>query len=189
VLFNPGPLITIVALTATALKFWLPILIRPLRTFWRTFVLPKITAFLRTAFFLETRLDHKLQKRHNCWYSFIIFRLSTKFVKFYTSLPFFMALPPERYDHFKNWFQRHECFSKATSTFISGKIYMKCILCLYETPISPQGNSWHIGNFKRHWKASPKCNSNNASMSLIATANLSVRLTLVFFTFVTTSTS
>jgi hypothetical protein len=78
-----------------------------------------------------------------------------------------MALPPERYDHFKNRFQRHECFSKATSTFKSGKIYLKCILCHYETPISPQGNSWNIGHFKRHVKASPKCDSNNAHAETI----------------------
>jgi hypothetical protein len=100
-----------------------------------------------------------------------------------------MALPPERYDHFKNWFQRHECFSKATSTFKSGKIYLKCILCHYETPIFPQGNSWHIGNFKRHLYASPtNCDSNNTPVETIQldTANgLQVSMTLDFITFIT----
>jgi hypothetical protein len=99
-----------------------------------------------------------------------------------------MALPPERYDHFKNWFQRHEYFSKATSTFKSGKIYLKCIICQYETPISPQGNSWNIGNFKRHLKASPNCDSNNTPVETIQmdTANgLQVSMTLDFITFIT----
>jgi hypothetical protein len=99
-----------------------------------------------------------------------------------------MALPPERYDHFKNWFQRHECFSKATSTFKSGKIYLKCILCPYDTPISPEGKSWHIGNFKRHLKASPNCNSNNVYLETIqmGTNNgLQVSMTFDFITFVT----
>ena len=68
-----------------------------------------------------------------------------------------MALDLERYDHFKNWLHRHACFGKATSTFRSGKIYLICIFCCYETPISPQGNSWNIGTFTRHLKASPKC--------------------------------
>jgi hypothetical protein len=100
-----------------------------------------------------------------------------------------MALPPERYDHFKNWFQRHECFSKATSTFKSGKIYLKCILCHYETPISPQGNSWHIGNFKRHLNASPtNCDSNNTPVETIqmdTAYGLQVSMTLDFIAFFT----
>ena len=109
-------------------------------------------------------------------------------MNFYTSLPFSMALPPERYDHFKNWFQRHECFSKATSTFKSGKIYLKCILCHYETPISPQGNSWHIGNFKRHLNASPNCDSNNTPVETIqmdTAYGLQVSMTLDFIAFFT----
>ena len=94
-----------------------------------------------------------------------------------------MALPPERYDHFKKWFECHECFSKATSIFKSGKIYLICIFCPYETPISPQGNSWNIGKFKRHLKASPNCDVNIVHEE---TSNgLQVSMILDFITFVT----
>ena len=94
-----------------------------------------------------------------------------------------MALPPERYDHFKNWFQHHECFSKATSIFRSGKIYLICIFCPYETPIPCQGNSWNVGHFKRHLKASPNCDVNIVHEE---TSNgLQVSMILDFITFVT----
>jgi hypothetical protein len=99
-----------------------------------------------------------------------------------------MALPPERYDHFKNWFQRNECFSKASSTFRSGKIYLICILCTYETPITSQGNSWNIGHFKRHLKASPNCDVNNTPVETIqmdTAYGLQVSMTLDFITFIT----
>ena len=80
------------------------------------------------------------------------------------------------------------CYGFKILDFTSGKIYLKCIICHYETPISPQGNSWHIGNFKRHLKASPKCNSNNTPVETIQldTANgLQVSMTLDFITFIT----
>jgi len=72
-----------------------------------------------------------------------------------------MASAPGSYDHFKNWFPSHKCFSKASSSFKGGKVYLECILCHYETPITPQGNSWMVGNFKRHLKASPNCDVNS----------------------------
>ena len=99
-----------------------------------------------------------------------------------------MALPPERYDHFKNWFQRNEFFSKATSTFRSGKIYLICILCTYETPITSHGNSWNIGHFKRHLKASPNCDVNDTPVETIqmdTAYGLQVSMTLDFIAFFT----
>jgi len=99
-----------------------------------------------------------------------------------------MALPPERYDHFKNWLHRHACFGKATSIFKSGKIYLICIFCPYETPILSQGNSWNIGHFKRHLNASPKCNSNNTPVETIqmdTAYGLQVSMTLDFIAFFT----
>ena len=99
-----------------------------------------------------------------------------------------MALPPERYDRFKYWLHRHACFGKATSIFKSGKIYLICIFCPYETPIPSQGNSWNIGHFKRHLKASPKCNSNNTPVETIqmdTAYGLQVSMTLDFIAFFT----
>ena len=96
-----------------------------------------------------------------------------------------MALPLERYDHFKKWFQRYECFLKTTSTFRSGTIYLKCILCTYETPITSQGNSWNVGHFKRHAKTSPNCYSNYALVETIqmeTTNSVQVSMTLDFIT-------
>jgi hypothetical protein len=109
-------------------------------------------------------------------------------VKDHTPLPFSMALSPERYDHFKNFFHHHECFSKATSSFKSGKIYLKCNGCLWETPVYPRGNSWNVGNFKNHRKASPNCDVNGAHEETIQmdTNNSSqVSMALDFITFVT----
>ena len=99
-----------------------------------------------------------------------------------------MALAPERYDHFKNWLHRHACFGKATSTFRSGKIYLICIFCCNETPISPQGNSWNIGTFTRHLKASPKCDVNGAheeTIQMETSNSLQVIMSLDFITLVT----
>lgn len=99
-----------------------------------------------------------------------------------------MALPPERYDHFKNWFLNHEYYSKGTPSLKSGTVYLKCIFCPYETPIPSQGNSWNIGHFKRHLKASPNCDVNRAHVETIQmeTANgLQVSMTLDFITFIT----
>ena len=73
-----------------------------------------------------------------------------------------MALTPGSYEHFKNWLQRHEYFSKGTPSLKSGKVYLKCILCPFETPLTCQGNSWNIGNFKRHLNSSPTCAVNIA---------------------------
>ena len=103
-------------------------------------------------------------------------------------LPFIMASAPGSYDHFKNWFPSHKCFSKASSSFKGGKVYLECILCHYETPITPQGNSWMVGNFKRHLKASPNCDVNMAheeSIQMETTNVLQVSMTLDFITFVT----
>ena len=157
--------------------------------------MPLITASQRTAVFERESPCKKLQERHNCLYSFI-FRLCSKFVEDLTLLLFFMALTLERYDQFKNWFKTNQFFSKATSSFKGGKVYLKCITCLWETPIYPQGKYWNIGHLKSHLLTkSPTC-SNGASqvegpnqavsditMSLETDDSLSVRMKLDFFTF------
>jgi hypothetical protein len=99
-----------------------------------------------------------------------------------------MALTPGSYEHFKNWLQRHEYFSKGIPSLKSGKVYLKCIVCHYETPITPQGNSWHIGNFKRHQKSSPSCDVNSAheeTIQMETTNGFQVSVTLDFIAFVT----
>ena len=101
-------------------------------------------------------------------------------------LPFLMALTPGSYEHFKNWFQRHKYCSKGTPSLKSGIVYLKCILCPFETPMTPQGNYWNIGNFKRHINSSPNCDVNRAheeTIQMETTNSLQVSMTLDFITF------
>ena len=99
-----------------------------------------------------------------------------------------MALPPERYDHFNNWFLNHEYYSKGTPSLKSGTVYLKCILCPFETPVTPQGNYWNIGNFKKYINSSPNCDVNRSHEETIQmeTSNgLQVSMTLDFIAFFT----
>ena len=99
-----------------------------------------------------------------------------------------MALTPGSYEHFKNWFQRHKYYSKGTPSLKSGTVYLKCILCPFETPMTPQGNYWNIGNFKKHINSSPNCDVNRSHEETIQmeTSNgLQVSMTLDFIAFFT----
>ena len=85
-----------------------------------------------------------------------------------------MDIVPGTYDHFKNWFHKHSYFAKAISSCTFGKIYLKCIFCSFESSVAFNGQYWNIGNFKRHVKDSPDCDSYSEVLSQVTEASMSM---------------
>ena len=97
-----------------------------------------------------------------------------------------MELVPGSYDHFENWFGNEKNArynSRATSSWKDGRVFLKCNSCPVETPISPNGDYWNVGNFTKHLKHSPDCTligDSNNTIPMDSSDSLTVSLTFDF---------